>query len=342
MFLNSTNLVDSHFQLNFMPLPAGGDSGRRNKSAIIAFMNSVEPSNEDPDYDSIHSYYGIIDDDNYRLKEHPETPKEHKEHKERQLKNLFVLNRYAKENYALDPINIYFYLKSLDDSKTSLLSNINAKIDGSLDFRPLKEFNLREIYQELQNPKKTTPKNIEKFLQMIVDSVWEAVYRTIFESKDKFEIFINKEKFVQSLGKLRLFQKIASWKEMMNKWTVGNGKTDEWDYILKSIKEKEVVKVLDIKLNYSRFFTCCRGHLLDLVLGHEDMFTETISCDKIIEKFQQTYRGIFIPDEIINMYRTVCHNIIYDTKVIELVKRKYGNTSFFILYNPNDCEEFKR
>jgi len=348
-FLNSTNLVDSHFQLNFMPLPAGGDSGRRNKSSIIAFMNSVEPSNEDPDYDSIHSYYGIIDDDNYRLREHPETPKEHKEHKERQLKNLFVLNRYAKENYALDPINIYFYLRSLDDKKASLLSNINAKIDGSLDFRPLKEFNLIEIYQELQNPKKTTPKNIEKFLQMIVDSVEKKVFDILFKSEEKLIRFISDEKnenvknFIDSLGKNKLheFQKVATWKTMIKGWAV-NGNIDEWDYILKSINEIEIVRVLDIQLNYRRFFTCCRGHLLDIVLGHEDMFTETISCDKIIEKFQQTGTGIFIPDEIINMYKTFCHNIIYDEKVIKLVKKKYRNTSFFILYNPIDFEEFKR
>jgi hypothetical protein len=135
--------------------------------------------------------------------------------------------------------------------------------------------------------------------------------------------------------------KVATWKTMIKGWAV-NGNIDEWDYILKSINEIEIVRVLDIQLNYRRFFTCCRGHLLDIVLGHEDMFTETISCDKIIEKFQQTGTGIFIPDEIINMYKTFCHNIIYDEKVIKLVKKKYRNTSFFILYNPIDFEEFKR
>jgi len=67
------------------------------------------------------------------------------------------------------------------------------------------------------------------------------------------------------------------------------------------------------------FFTCLNGHLLDDVFS--GMFAKTISCDKIIEKSQQTGTGIFIPDEIINMYRTVCHNIIYDEKVINSVKK---------------------
>ncbi len=84
MFLIDTNLVGNHFQLNFMSLPGGS----KNSEEILNFMNYVEPSNEDPVYDSIHSYYGIVDDDNNRLKKNTAT----KEHKKRHLKNLFVFN----------------------------------------------------------------------------------------------------------------------------------------------------------------------------------------------------------------------------------------------------------
>jgi len=345
-----------------MSLPGG----TKNSEEIINFMKCLESSNDKPDYDSIHSYYGIIDDDNHRLKKNSENSKNRQS-----KKNLFAFNRYAKENYALDPINIYFYLRDLKDIERNqneniekLWQNINVKIDGSpLDFLPLKKFNLREIYQELKDPKKS--ENIKNFLQMIIYKVKDKVFDILFKSEENFHIFINSNeilkmdnwitKIIKPLADYKLANTVDwEYKRIFEELKSNMSKKDKdesekikenkhWYDILKDISEKEDknnVKILGIELTYPMFFTCLKGHFLDDVLKH--MFAKTISCDKIIEKFQQTGTGIFIPDEIINMYRTLCHNIIYDKNVIKLVKEKYRNTSIFILYNSNNCEEFKR
>jgi len=172
-----------------MSLPGG----TRNSEEIINFMKYLESSNDKPDYDSIHSYYGIIDDDNHRLNKNSENSKNRQS-----KKNLFAFNRYAKENYALDPINIYFYLRDLTDSERNQNKNIQflwKKINEDID-NSLKKFNLREIYQELKDRKKS--EDIKKFLQMIVNKVKDKVFDILFATEDKFYEFINSIEYKKS------------------------------------------------------------------------------------------------------------------------------------------------
>jgi len=164
-----------------MPLPTGGEAGRKNKNTLIGFMNNIEPDDKNPEYDSIHSYYGIIDDDNDRLRAN--TPKD------RDIKNLFALGRYSHENYVLDPINIYFYLSCLTDAERKKKDNIKNLLE-SISNKVVKEkhFSLKDIYQEIQKPIKSeeTRKGIEQFLQMIVDSVKEKVFEILFADEKTF------------------------------------------------------------------------------------------------------------------------------------------------------------
>ncbi len=49
--------------------------------------------------------------------------------------------------------------------------------------------------------------------------------------------------------------------------------------------------------------------------------------------------GIFIPDEIIEIYKTICHNITYNKEMIEFLKKK--KMCLFILdMKESDDEKF--
>jgi len=299
-----------------MPLPGGGDNVRRNRSTIINFMKSVEPDIKNPVYDSIHSFYGIIDDDNDRLRNDSQ--------KYLDIMNLFVLKRYSKENYVLDPINIYFHLKSLTDKESSKNNNIKMLLNKINNKKGLKLFTLKEIYQEIQKPIKSEEKAkaITTFLQTIVNTVGKIVFDIIFKTEENFFRF----KLTKSNTKL-------------------DTESENYDSLKRFLVDKKTtVSVLGIELEYPNFFTCIQGHFLEELLNHGEIFGGNVSCDKIIEEFNQTGTGMFIPDEIINIYRTICNNIIYlDDKTFEIfVKQKHNNKNWFILYNSDDCEELKR
>ncbi len=190
--LINLNLVSDHFNLNFMPLPAGGEFGRRNKSTIINFMKNIEPD-DDSEYDTIHSYYGIIDDDNDRLV----TCEENSRKKNSNIKNLLVLKRYSHENYILDPVNIYFYFRSLKDNTKNenvqkLLNGVEEKVKNITKFTQavseiLLNFKIINIYEEILKPTEVAVEEIKNFLQIIVDEVGKNVFDIIFKPNSKYD-----------------------------------------------------------------------------------------------------------------------------------------------------------
>jgi len=154
---------------------------------------------------------------------------------------------------------------------------------------------------------------------------------------------------LEKVKKLKKIELSAEHLQNIEKLEELNTDAELYKFLKNLCQEETAVRVLGIELKYPKIFTHLRGHDLELLLKRNEMFTETISCVNIIDKFQQTGMGIFIPDEIINIYRTVCHNIIHlsDEKFDILVKKKYKNMNWFILMvhiydNTNDCEEFKR
>jgi len=80
-FLKDSNITRSHFQMNFIAMP---NKSRRNKENIVKLIENFDP-HLDCDYDDIHSFYGITDDDNDSLKFEATPPDTIK------LKNLFAL-----------------------------------------------------------------------------------------------------------------------------------------------------------------------------------------------------------------------------------------------------------
>jgi len=366
-----------------MPLPAGSENGRRNKKTITSFMKNLEPDNENPVYDSIHSFYGIIDDDNDRLRgDHPDYI---------DITNLFVLNRYAKENYVLDPINIYFHLKSLTDKESGKNNNIKMLLNKINNKKGLKLFTLKEIYQEIQKLTKSeeTVKAITEFLHTIVGEFKDFIFDILFKAEEDFfkfklttpiilqwflnikseliirfktkykenkKIIKSKHIFINRIENIKYF--IEKFREnflleledsilinKMNELEKLNTDSNLYDFLKQfCIDGKTTVSVLGIELEYSKFFTCIQGHFLEQLLNHGDIFGGNVACDKIIKNFNQTGTEMFIPDEIINIYRTICHNIIYldDNNFDTFVKQKHSNKNWFIFFNANDCEKFNR
>ena len=89
--------------------------------------------------------FGIVDDDGDRNC-----------NKIKYLRNLFYLKRDGKENYVLDPINVYFYLKSLDIAKYDHLKK-NERVQNLF----------KEISQEFSHHASTTNFTLNSILEII-------------------------------------------------------------------------------------------------------------------------------------------------------------------------------
>jgi len=61
----------------------------------------------------------------------------------------------------------------------------------------------------------------------------------------------------------------------------------------------------------------------------------------MIKKFKETDIGIFIPDEIIEIYKTICHNITYNEEMIDkLIENKKKMRLFILEMKESDDEKF--
>ena len=103
------------FQINVGPL----SPKQQNKQKLI---DTIEALGEET-----NKFYALVDDDGDADSE-----------SRKYLRNLFYLDRYAKENYVLDPINVYFYLKRTTDKmsqepkkkkKTNRISRTNRSLN---------------------------------------------------------------------------------------------------------------------------------------------------------------------------------------------------------------------
>ncbi len=176
-FLKDSYITRGHFQLNFIAMP---NKKCRNKANIVKLIENFDP-HPSCDYDEIHSFHGITDDDNDRLFKDPQPC----------LKNLFALKRYSKENYVFDPINFYFYVRSLrirNKAINDYLYDVERKAD-----QDIKDKSLKEIYKELNQASVRKETNelqkMQKFLQLIINSLKEQFLRHLFPKNNRAAFF---------------------------------------------------------------------------------------------------------------------------------------------------------
>ena len=163
--------------------------GHQNKDTLIKTVEALGEANS--------RCYGIVDDDGDRDC-----------NKMKHLRNLLYLKRDGKESYALDPINVYFYLKCITTKKANVLNlikDIEQKI-GEID--PVyKEFGLNSILELVYSSKPKKDKlNCIKILQVIVDTFFETL------KKEAVTTIVEKELNVLKLFKLPLSLAEATFK----------------------------------------------------------------------------------------------------------------------------------
>ncbi len=317
---------------------------------------------------------------------------------------MLALKRYSHGNYILDPVNIYFYFRSLKDNTKNenvqkLLNEVEEKVKNITKFTQavseiLLNFKIINIYEEILKPTEVAVEEIKNFLQIIVDEVGKNVFDIIFDSNSisdtlssittpillKWILNMSKpdldyikddsskdDGFIKGTGKKKeiLIKGHEALKKFLRKLTTictNNSKRklyyDESAFkeleeicndsdlqtILKSrCEEKTEVFLLGIKLEYPKFFTCLRGHDLNTILKRKEIYNGLFDCEKedIINKFKETNMGIFIPDEIIEIYKTICHNITYNKEMINKLKNKKKMRLFILdMKNSDDNEKF--
>ena len=92
------------------------------------------------------------------------------------------------------------------------------------------------------------------------------------------------------------------------------------------------------QIEYPKLFTCLRGHDLEELyafrLNNEKRkkSQKYEICDKIIKELHQTGNGIFIPDEVIDIYKAISQNVIHLANKNFKELEKYKKQKWFILY----------
>lgn len=102
-------------------------------------------------YQSVSTIHGICDDDgdsNCGDIEH--------------IDILFYLKRYSKENYVLDPINVFFYLLNNRKDKENILKLLST--DLRIDYLDLNEI-LCSIYSNNKNKQKKAIEILQRIIQ---------------------------------------------------------------------------------------------------------------------------------------------------------------------------------
>lgn len=150
--LNNTQIynIPFHYQINIVSL----NDGLKNKSILKQTLKAVQ---------SIQTFYGIVDDDGDSDCENIEY-----------IWNLFYLKRYAKENYILDPVNVYFYLKnnpSKNDNVRKLMKKIQQKISEKYG-KQYNDYNLNKIIEFIYL---FNDRQCIKILELIIEEFYEFI-----------------------------------------------------------------------------------------------------------------------------------------------------------------------
>ena len=99
------------------------------------------------------------------------------------VRNLLYLKRDARENYVLDPVNVYFYLKSLRNEGDYFVNN-NKKITKLLDLiatgienvdKKYAYYDLRTIIDALYGTNEAEASNCVKVIELIVKQVFDEL-----------------------------------------------------------------------------------------------------------------------------------------------------------------------
>ncbi len=194
------------------------------------------------------------------------------------LKNLFYLKRHSKENYTMDPIHIYFYLKTNKIDKThEFVSSIEKRIEQALSTY-YSSLNLDQIMKMIYSKDSKDTKSLIKLLQLIID-----------EFEDKIKQLLIDDTLLRILGKM-----------------------DKSETIKQSIFSLFFVKK-NVYLNknillYSNLFLNLHGHTLESFLYPKLLNGYKIDQKNLIDSFLKN--AMIIPDELVDIFKLLNYNLI--------------------------------
>jgi hypothetical protein len=181
------------YQLSIMPAPNKNIRDKINLERLIIFLR-VPDDNIEMSFKKYDSVYALIDDDGDLY------------YKNRiNLNKLFYLDRYSKENYVLDPINLYIYLKHKKPNSEIVMNIENEAFKNFLDLKALVSLNTEDrlklylsvlshfkslILDEYFNNKKSIDETYYEFNDWKIELNYPKVF-TLKNKKNKFLLFRN-------------------------------------------------------------------------------------------------------------------------------------------------------
>ena len=115
------------------PAPNKNIRDKKNLQRLINFLK-VSDECEENNAEKFDHIYALIDDDGDLQCDNRIN-----------MNNLIYLNRYSKENYVLDPINIFFYLQKMTP-KHKIVEDIEKSFNIDLDFQKMNTEQLMLFY----------------------------------------------------------------------------------------------------------------------------------------------------------------------------------------------------
>ena len=324
--------ISKNVQLIFRPSGQKGDSNR-DKVIETVRRTTIQPSNQLLTQDETklsNLIFGIIDKDYHTEDENTKLKKE-------LGKNLFILERYCKENYIFDPIHIYFSF--LDSYKDKKLDEKKVKLNQFLKLSddPLMK-NVKKIDDilKLEDSEIIFQKIISEFYNQIKDEITIKIRDEIPKVNDKINKLTNEignikniisnisssNEYRKSNKKQRIetqdneklkAQKDQKQKELKYKTQLKDLKIQE-SIIFKEINEKDECKTCEYNdlnnkiktINYPRaLYDISAKDLLfplykkHIFLNEEPNFKEDFILDQI------NSIGIFIPNDIKNIFLNI-------------------------------------
>ena len=178
-FMDTNGNNTSNFHLNFTSLI---NTQTVSKMIELFQMNKSNKLNMRDDQHEFRfdDIFGIIDGDG-----NEDSVKKQFLHK------LFRLKRYAKENYVLDPINLYFYLKD-NLINCQIIEDIKEKIKRSSRDQNFNSYSLNQVWNIIYSNDEDIKENCSKMLNIIIKKVAECFKEQINTIIDKKHLIDNK------------------------------------------------------------------------------------------------------------------------------------------------------
>ena len=178
-FMNTNGNNTSNFQLNFTSLINTETVSKMIELFQLNKSNKLNMRNVQHEF-RFDDIFGIIDGDGNEDSD-----------KKQFLHKLFRLKRYGKENYVLDPINLYFYLKDSQINR-ELIEGIKEEISRTSCDQNFNSYSLNQVWNIIYSNDERIKENCRNMLNIIIEKMAECFEEQINSIIDQKHLIDNK------------------------------------------------------------------------------------------------------------------------------------------------------